>query len=394
MSNNLANASGSVPREANRTAASTGFRRSPTLSLADRVQAIRASGQTAYSLSTPTFVDCGPALLSGVGATSLLMPPDGEPALRELLASGLFGRWKLPDHQLIITAGAKAALHAILRQVTEPGDVVGVVSPRWPTYDDIVRVLGCEAKSLDTRFSEGFRPSVEAFAQLIREAGGRLKALVIANPNNPAGSITSGETLATLHEVAVAHGVLLVLDESFSEVVFDTDAWNAATIAADCDSLAVVNSLSKGFHLQGLRVGACLVPEWMFDGVVSVHQAIAGGVSSLSQAAALAHLSNPENVHHPEDLRPLRDRMLGFIQARGWECHPSQGSFYHFPHVGSIKRFGAALERSGVFFLGGEAFGTPYRDHVRMCFLRPHSELEALISQIEESLNLWESQHG
>lgn len=390
MSSETEFSGGSAPRVVKRPAAATGFRRSPTLSLADRVQAVRSSGQAAYSLSTPSFDDCGPELLSG--ATSLLMPPEGEPALRQLLATRLFGRWKLPGHRLIVTAGAKAALHAILRQVAEPGDAVGVVSPRWPTYDDIVKVLGLELMSLETQISEGFQPSANAFARLAQGAGGRLKALVLANPNNPSGSITSGANLAALHEVAVAHGILLVIDESFSEVVFDAAAYNTATISTDRASLAVVNSLSKGFHLQGLRVGACLVPERMLDSVVGVHQAIAGGVSSLSQSAALEHLARPEAAHAAE-LRPLRDRMLAFITSRGWACHPSQGSFYHFPHVGSIERFGAALQRSGVFFLGGEAFGAHYRDHVRMCFLRPPSELETLIGLIDSSLGPVGAQH-
>jgi aspartate aminotransferase len=361
------------------------FRRSPTLSLASKVEKARASGIEAYSLSTPSFVDLGPRLTFDEGLSTRLKPAEGDPELREILRDQLFGRWNLPEHRVVITTGAKAALYTVLRQFTEPGDAIVVVSPRWPTYDDIVQLLSCELHTLDTRLADDFQPSPETFRSLLNQYGRRLRALVIANPNNPAGNICSGPVLQELFQLAERHGVLLILDESFSEVVFDHDAWTDAIVPYGSPRLVVINSLSKGFHLQGLRVGACLVHKDILDAVVGIHQTLNGGVSSLSQAAALNYLRSPRSGLSV-DLRAQRDEMLAFIRRQRWDCVPCQGTFYHFPNVGSVSDFESALKDSNLFYLPGEVFGTGYENHVRLCFAREPSELTAILARLETCL--------
>jgi len=361
------------------------FRRSPTLTLAGRVEKARASGIEAYSLSTPSFEDLGPRLTLDEGRSTRLKPAEGDPELRELLRDRLFNRWDLPDHRVLITTGAKAALYTVLRQLTEPGDAIAVVSPRWPTYDDIVQLLSCEFHTLDTRLADEFQPSPETFRSLLNKYGQHLRALVIANPNNPAGNICSRAVLQELFDLAERHGVSLILDESFSEVVFDHDAWTHATIPNGSPRVIVINSLSKGFHLQGLRVGACFVHKDILDGVVGIHQTLNGGVSSFSQAAALNYLRSPM-IGPPVDLRAQRDEMLAFIRRWGWDCVACQGTFYHFPDVGSVSEFERALKGSNLFYLSGEVFGHGYENHVRLCFAREPAELSAILERLETCL--------
>lgn len=369
------------------------FRRSPTLSLASGVETARASGIEAYSLSTPSFVDLGSRLALDHGFSTRLKPAEGDPDLRALLCERLFDRWKLPEHRVVITTGAKAALYAVLRQRTEPGDAVAVVSPRWPTYDDIIQLLSCELLTLDTHLTYDFQPSPEALRALLRVHGQRLRALIIANPNNPAGSIASGAVLRQLFEIAEQNGTAFILDESFSEVVFDHEAWTAATIRNNSADLVVINSLSKGFHLQGLRVGACFVHEDLFDAVVGIHQALNGGVSSLSQAAALSFLRSPESGR-PVDLHIQREQMLAFIRRQGWDCLPCQGTFYHFPDVGSASEFRNALQGSNLFYLSGDIFGAGYENHVRFCFARGPAEMTAMLDRLETCLQSARAHHG
>jgi len=361
------------------------FRRSPTLSLARRVDSARARGVEAYSLSTPSFVDLGPRLTITSGRTSKLKPAEGDPELRELLRDRLFGRWHLPEHDVLVTTGAKSAVYAVLRQLTEPGDTVAVVSPRWPTYDDIVQILSCELATLDTRLEDGFQPRLESFRALLNQHGQRLRALIIANPNNPAGSICGGALLKELYELAERNGVTLIVDESFSEVIFDHEAWADSTLANGSPRLVVINSLSKGFHLQGLRVGVCFVHGEIFDAVVGIHQALNGGVSSLSQAAVLDHLKSPTGGP-PMDLKPQWQETLAFIRRQGWACLPSQGTFYHFPNVGPGDAFARALQGSNLFYLSGDVFGTGYQDHLRLCFAREPDELTAMLERLEACL--------
>ena len=354
------------------------LRRSPTLALAAAVAAARGHGDPAWSLSTPTFEDRAGDLDPGPAAT-LLSPPRGMARLCTRIREGLSARWNLPDHEVLITAGAKAAILCALRAVGTAGDRVLIVAPSWPSYADIARLLFMQPVLLETRFDEGFAVDPAALASTMARTGAR--AIVLANPGNPTGRIHPGTELGGIAEVAREFEALLLIDESFSGIVFDRDKWRASTCPV-YERLVVVDSFSKSHHLQGLRVGSCAAQGQLFEEIVCAHQTVASAAPSLSQAAALALLDANDA---PLDYRREREMALGFVRDRGWACYPPEGSFYLFPRIGGaggIDAVEAAGNASNVFLLRGEAFGASYGDHVRLCFGKPLAELERIFTAL------------
>lgn len=348
-------------------------KRSPTLALAAAVEAARASGECAYSLSTPTFQE-RVASLNLEMASTLLPPPEGSSRLRALIHDALLGKWNLPNHDVLITAGAKAAVLSALRASCRAGDRVTILAPCWPSYADIVRMLFMEPVLFETRFEDGF--AVDSAALAATMARTRARAILLSNPANPTGRIHPGHEIDEIAGVAREFGALFLIDESFSGVVFVQDKWHESTCSA-YERLVVVNSFSKSHHLQGLRVGVCAAQGQLFEDIVSVHQTAASTASSLSQAAVLALLDAGGEV--PDYVRE-REMTTGFVHDRGWSCCPSEGSFYVFPRTDGIDAFEAAGSARNVFMLRGEVFGSPYGDHVRVCFGKPAAELERIFT--------------
>ena len=357
---------------------SDALRRSPTLALADQVEAARMAGEDIISLSTPSFpmhqsVEVAP-LISGMR----LSAPEGDPMLRAEVRSGLFGRWDLPDHRVCITAGAKAALFSVLRALPVSNAVVLLPGPAWPSYEDIVRLAGHLPHPLWTDFSDGFRLDPDVLADLLRRT--KAQAVFLANPGNPTGRIHTKAELQGALEACRSAGAVLVLDESFSKIIFDLASWTASVTISD-PALVIINSFSKNHHLQGQRVAACLMHLSRIESFVAVHQTLISSAPSFGQAAALAALRDGPVADYAE----ARAISAQIITRAGWPCQPNQGSFYHFPCLPDAQAVLAQLRQVGLFALDGTAFGGPYGDHLRLCFGRPITEMAEILRRFEAS---------
>lgn len=350
---------------------------SPTLRLAQR-----ANGAGWRSLSTPSFADRTPALPTLADVTRQL-PPDGGKELQALARATLFEGWDAPGHACVLGAGAKAVLYAIARAVLRPGDQALIVAPYWPTYVDLCRLAFAEAIALETRLEEGFALPLDRLEAALAEGQGRVRLVILSNPNNPTGVLYPAATIAAAERLVTAAGAFLVLDESFAQVRLDEPA-APPTPTAPGPATFVVNSFSKSFHLQGLRLAACLAPEVTAAAVTAVHQTVNGAVSSASAALLLAMAKGGLPLEPGLGARWQRTRAC--LDAMGLAYVPPQGTFYVFPRLPEVERLEARLEAARLLALDGRVFGEAYADHLRLCFMKPEAELQAMLDDLQAAL--------
>lgn len=349
-------------------------RLSPTLELAQRVAEARAAGREAWSLSTPSLPS-PPQLPVPDAAWLKLTAPQGLPALRAAARRAFFDRWRAAEHDCIITAGAKAAIFAVLRVALPEGSGVIVPCPAWPSYADLCSAANVRPLPLPTQHPD-FALNRDALEALAPQA----QAILLANPCNPTGRILTPDEMDLLAEISERHGLLLILDQSFSAITFDPAAW-AASVLPGSDRLVVIDSFSKNYLLQGARVAAALLPPALTGPVVAMHQTLVSAAPSPGQYLALHALENEAAM---PDLTAQRALARDFIAAQGWEAFPQQGSFYYFPKVPAFAGFAAKAAARSVHLLGGDAFGAPYGDHFRLCFGRPLAELETILQRVTD----------
>ncbi len=351
------------------------LQRSPTLVLAAAVEAARARGSKAYSLSTPTFPERGTSL-EGISTSTLLSPAVGQEGLRKQCRQVLFGKWNLPGHGTMISAGAKAAILATLRAACEPGDRVLIIAPSWPSYADITRLLYLEPRFFETRFEDSFAIDTDALARAVDDC--QASAIVLCNPGNPTGRIVPGAELEAVSRIAREREAVLLLDESFSGVIFEPEKWQESRCAGH-EYLVVVGSISKSHHLQGLRIGACLARGSMLESIIVVHQTALSSAPSLSQSVASALMTSLDGP----DFGVVRELALETMEKRGWLCAPSEGSFYMFPRVAQFDAFEAHAKSRNVYLLRGETFGRLCTDHFRLCFGKTPEEFRQAFEALE-----------
>jgi aspartate aminotransferase len=154
------------------------------------------------------------------------------------------------------TGGSEAVLFAMMAGA-EAGDDVLLVEPFYTNYQAFATMAGLRLVALPTRGEDGFHlPPREAWE---RARTPRTRMVILCNPNNPTGTVYTAEELQRVAEFCRDHGLFLVADEVYRELVFDGGKHvSALSLAGFEDNVVVVDSLSKRYSACGIRLG-CLV---------------------------------------------------------------------------------------------------------------------------------------
>lgn len=288
-----------------------------------------------------------------------------------------------PETDVVITAGAANGLLVTLAVVADPGEAVLVPDPGWPNYVGMVRSLGLRCVRYPMPVGDGFQPDVAAIDALLGASGARV--IVINSPHNPTGTIIEPDRLAAIVAVAERHGVTIVSDECYDEIVLDGRP--APSIDPSAVSAPVINvySLSKTFAMTGWRVGYVTGPTDRIAQVARVQEMWLSCVSAPVQRAAEAALDGDQApvARFVAAYRERRDRAMALAAEFSLDVHRPGGAFYLMVGVGRgapVDSMGFArrllLER-GVAVAPGSTFGAESQDMVRLSLAADTTAIEA-----------------
>jgi aspartate aminotransferase len=360
---------------------------SATYRMMDRVAARRAAGAKVISLSagepdfdTPAHI-CEAAIEAIRAGHTRYTQVAGMRVLREAVAAkfrnenGLEVGWQ----ETIVCSGGKQVIYSALAVTLNEGDEVIVPAPYWVSYPEMVLLCGARPVIVTCGSESGFKLTPQALADAI---GPRTRWVILNSPSNPTGAVYTRDELAALAEVLLAHPHVLVLsDDIYEHLIFDGAAFH--TIAQVEPRLMsrtlTMNGVSKAYAMTGWRIGFGTGPHWLLDAMVKLQGQQTSGPSSISQHAALAALTGPqqfigETCSVFEQRRDLMVRLLN--ETPGLSCPTPGGAFYAFVSCeGLIGRTttagtklntdedvaGALLDEANVAVVQGSAFGlAPY----------------------------------
>lgn len=170
----------------------------------------------------------------------------GNPALREIISAK---NGNLKPENVLVTAGASAALFIVATSLLKKGDHIVVVRPNYATNIETPKAIGCEITYLDLSFENGFRVNINELESLIRP---ETRFISLTYPHNPTGVMIDDQELNQLVELVESKGCLLLFDETYRKMTFGKILPVAASLSPCVIS---VSSLSKTFGIPGIRVG-------------------------------------------------------------------------------------------------------------------------------------------
>ena len=258
----------------------------------------------------------------------------------------------------------------MLLSVLAPGDEVLLPDPAWPNFGMIAHLLGARTANYPLVPRHGLLPRVEDLERLV---GPRTRAVLINTPSNPLGAVIDRSTMQDLLDFARRHGLWLISDEVYDEIVFDDSFVSAGALATDEDLLISIYSFSKGYAMTGWRVGYAVVPSDLAPVLTKVQEPIISCVNAPAQMAALSALTGPQDVvaGMRDAYKARRDRLLGALEEEGLTAIRPSGAFYVWVDVsgagvGSMQLARRLVLEERLAVAPGSAFGELGEGYVRL----------------------------
>lgn len=205
--------------------------------------------------------------------------PRGELAARDAVVGWYAGRGlTVHPERLFLTPGTSESYAWLFKLLCDPGDAVLVPRPSYPLFEFLAGLESVAVASYPLRYGRRWDIDEDALRLAARGGaatmsvpppGGRVRAIVVVNPNNPTGSFVSQSERALLADVAAAHDLAIVSDEVFSSFrvgAGSTDAAAADALSYPTDRVVsllgsddipafVLDGLSKSAGLPGMKAG-------------------------------------------------------------------------------------------------------------------------------------------
>ncbi len=317
-----------------------------TFAMAARARALRAAGKDVISLSIgepdlPTPVHVVEAAHRAAHAGETKYPPiAGTEACRAAVARKFAREQQLrvTAKDVLITNGGKQAIYNAVMSVIEAGDAVIIPAPCWAGYIQVVEFAGGVPVFLDGPAAGGFRLDPAALDAAITD---RTRLLLLNYPNNPSGAVADRALLSAIGAVLRRHPhVLVISDDIYEHLIFDGTYQTLAAVAPDlADRIVTMSGVSKSYAMTGWRLGFCTGPADWLNAMSLVQGTATAGVSTISQAAAVAALDGPQDIlaERRAIYRRRRDLVAAaLLDAPGLACVKPEGAFYAFPAVAGL----------------------------------------------------------
>ncbi len=386
---------------------------SATLAMSAKAKELKAQGKTVYDLSlgepdfnTPSHI-CDAAVAAMKAGHTKYTLAGGLPDLKKAVVDKYKADYGLEytPANVVISNGAKHALHNVFFTTLNPGDEVIIPAPYWVSYAELVKLSGAVPVIVDTTEESHFKLTA---AQLEQTVTPKTKILLLCSPSNPTGTMYSADELGTLADVVVAKDLTVVADEIYDKLVYSSKP-SPGNIFVSFPTLrpglqdrtVVINGVSKTYAMTGWRIGWSLSPAHLAKKMGELQSQETSNACSVSQYAALAALTSSQDCV-AEMLKAFTERR-DYVSKRiaaidGLSCPEMGGAFYTFfnvkKHLG--KKLGdvqvdnseqfclALLEQKQVATVMGSAFGC--EGYVRASFATSMDVLKSAFDRIEEFL--------
>ncbi len=287
---------------------------------------------------------------------------------------------------VLCTSGASEGLHLSLEALVDPGDEVIVPDPGFVAYRPLVHVAGGLPVGAHVRPEDEFRLMPETVADLITT---KTKALLINSPANPTGAVQRFDEMKAFVELANDFDFYIISDEVYDRIIYD--AQHTSPACFDPERVIVVNAVSKTYAMTGWRLGYTIAPVDITEEMLKIHQYIQACAPAVSQKAAYAALTGPNDSIDVmvQEFRCRRDLVLKELNGVA-DCVTPQGAFYVFPrfhiHDASVD-LAARFAQAGVIVVPGTSFGDYGEGYIRISYAASQENLCRALEIIHRELS-------
>ena len=293
-----------------------------------------------------------------------------------------------PQTEVTVTSGSQEAMFSAALGFLDPGDEALVISPHYPAHFEDNLLAEAKPVTIPTSAENNYKIEMEKLEDKITD---KTKMIWISNPSNPTGHVYPREDLEILADVAKRHDLIVLVDEIYEKIVYDDAKHISLASISGMESRTItVNGFSKAYAMTGWRIGYMAAEKKLSSTLRTLHYYSTLCPNIISQKAALAALTGPQDC--VREMVAEYDRRRGLVTSelrklRVCSCPIPKGAFYVFPNFSKLEKndetlAAEILEKARVVTVPGSGFGKAGEGRLRISYSSEYEQVEEGIKRI------------
>lgn len=297
----------------------------------------------------------------------------GIPALRAAMAAYYLQRFGVeldPDSQVAPLIGSKEGIVNTALAFVDPGSLVLVPDPGYPTYTLGTLLAGGKTYPVPLLPENDLLPDLEAIPEEVAQSA---RILWLNYPNNPTGAVASLSFFERVVAFGKRYDTLICHDNPYCDVTFDGYvAPSILEVPGAMDVALEFNSLSKAYNMAGWRVGMAVGNAAAVQTLARTKTNVDSGIFLPIQDASIVALTGDQQwlEARNEIYRQRQDLILAGLAEVGIQARRPRASLYVWaetPDGYSSEEFATRLlEDVGISIGAGTIFGEHGEGYLRI----------------------------
>jgi aspartate/methionine/tyrosine aminotransferase len=320
----------------------------------------------------------------------------GSPVLRKAMSEWYrqwYGVELDPDQEILPLAGSKEGIMHICMTYIDPGDLVLIPNPGYPTYRSAAALAGGKPVAYRLTEEHHWFPDFKALEALLAEKpAGQDQVLMFVNyPQMPTGQLPDRQLFERLLSFARSNGVLLVHDNPYSFILND-EPLSLLGLPGAKEQVIELNSLSKSHNMAGWRIGMLMASRDRVNEVLRFKSNMDSGMFLPLQLAAARALALPASWYETVNsvYRKRKTVVEALLDEMGCSYAGKQAGLFVWARVPEGIKDGYALSdlllyQANVFITPGGIFGDAGDRYVRLSLCATEENIRECISRVKQA---------
>ncbi len=318
----------------------------------------------------------------------------GSPVLRNAI-SAWYKKWYdvdlNPETEVLPLIGSKEGIMHICMTYINPGDIVLIPNPGYPTYKSAATIAGANVQAYTLKNENNWFPD---FDELEKSDLSKVKLMFVNYPQMPTGQLPTVSLFEKLVAFAKRHDILLCHDNPYSFILNKTPL-SLLSVGGAKDVVIELNSFSKSHNMAGWRVGMLCGKKERIDEVLRFKSNMDSGMFLPVQLAAAKALELGQDWH--DELNAIysgrRAKVFQLLDLLQCSYVTTQAGMFVWAAIPDDYKDGFELSdkvlyNANVFITPGGIFGDAGNKYIRvsLCtkeekFLEAIERITGMISQ-------------
>lgn len=324
----------------------------------------------------------------------------GLPELRQAIAQKFRldnGMSVNPETEVLVTTGTQEALFFIMQTLVDPGDEVITASPYYDEYRRDVLLAGGTMVTFPTQADNNFQIDP---VEIERRITSRTKCIIVISPSNPTGAVQPPAVLEEISRLAIKHNLIVISDELYEKFNYGPHPhFSLASLPGMHERTITINGFSKCYGMTGWRVGYLAAPEYMIQMMLPIKHGMTICAPSVSQWAALAALTGPNEWFNDviKDYLARRQIWMQCLSELGFEYSKPNGAYYILFDIRSTgltaNNFTTRMREEYKVALGSMSSIGPDGEYlIRGSLTTPPTELREALIRMKTACNVFRAE--